>query len=219
VSTPFPLGRKVEHDPMSRAFAFTPRHATTVVTKTWRRYGAVLDQGNLGSCTGNAMVHALNSKPLHVKGTTVWKQPTAVMIYSAGTALDEFSGSYPPEDTGSSANGVCKAAINMGLITGYRWAFGFDHALETLMSGPVMIGTNWYDGMFYPNDRGFVSPSGQVAGGHEYLLVGVNTERKHLIFQNSWSDLWGVKGRFYMSYDSLKRLLAEQGDAVIPVRS
>lgn len=219
MSNPFRLGRKVEHDPRSRAFAFTPRHATTVVHKTWRRYGAVLDQGNLGSCTGNAMTHALNSKPLHVKGATVWKQAQAVMLYSAATSLDEFDGSYPPDDTGSSGLGVCKAAVNMGLITRYDWAFGFDHTLETLMSGPVLVGTNWYDGMFYPNSSGVVSISGSIAGGHEYLLVGVHPKKQLLTFQNSWSDAWGVKGRFFMTYDTFKRLLNEQGDAVIARRT
>jgi hypothetical protein len=219
MSTPFPLGRKVEHDQRSRAFAFTPRLATTVVKKTWRRYGDVLDQGQLGSCTGNAMTHALNSLPLHKTGTTVWKEATAVMIYSAATALDDFPGAYPPDDTGSSGLGVCKAAVNMGLITRYDWAFGFDHTLQTLMTGPVLVGTNWYEGMFYPNSSGVVTISGNPAGGHEYLLVGVDPGKKLLTFQNSWSNLWGLNGRFLMSYDSFKRLLSEDGDAVIARRT
>lgn len=165
------------------------------------------------------MVHALNSLPLHKKKTTIWKQPMAVMIYSAATVLDEFPGAYPPEDTGSSGLGVCKAAVNMNLINGYQWAFGFDHVLETLMYGPLLVGTNWYDGMFYPNSSGVVSISGSIAGGHEYLLVGVDPAKRLLLFQNSWSSLWGVKGRFYMGYDTFKRLLNEQGDAVMARRT
>jgi C1A family cysteine protease len=104
------------------------------------------------------------------------------------------------------------------MITEYNWAFGFDHCLETLMSGPVLVGTWWYDGMFYPNSAGFVTPSGSRAGGHEYLLVGADPTKRTLTFQNSWSDLWGVKGRFYMTFDNFKRLLAEDGDAVLPRR-
>ena len=219
MSTPFPLGRKIEHDPASRRFAFVPRTSQQVVTKTWRRYGAVLDQGSLGSCTGNAMTHALNSLPLHLKKSQIWDQSMAVMLYSAATGLDPWEGSYPPEDTGSSGLAVCKAAVQMGHINSYKWAFGFDHVLSTLMAGPVLVGTYWYSGMSYPDANGFVTPSGSKEGGHEYLLVGVNTSKRYLTFQNSWSSLWGVRGRFYMTFDNFKRLLDEDGDAVLPVRS
>lgn len=213
------LGRRVEHDPASRRFAFAPREAVPVVKRTWRRYGAVLDQGSLGSCTGNAMTHALNSKPLRVTGEPVWRQAQAVILYSAATTLDQFPGAYPPEDTGSSGLGVCKAAMQLGLITGYQWAFGLDHVLQTLMAGPLLVGTSWYDGMFYPNADGYVNISGGLAGGHEYLLVGVDPAKRTLLFLNSWSSLWGVNGRFKMTFETFSSLLGEGGDAVLPVRS
>ena len=50
------LGRHVEHDPRSRAFS-----AGTAAFKTIRhlRHGKAFDQGDLGSCTGNAMAGVL----------------------------------------------------------------------------------------------------------------------------------------------------------------
>jgi hypothetical protein len=215
---PFPLGRKVEHDPASRMFGFAPRAALPVVEKTWRRYGAVLDQGDVGSCTGNAFTHAMNSKPNHVIGTKTLGQSFALMIYSAATRADEFPGAYLPTDTGSSALGVGKAALGLGLISEYRWGFGLEHTLQILMERPVMIGTWWYESMFWPDAQGFVRPSGSPAGGHEYLLVGVKPREQVLIFQNSWSSLWGDNGRFRMRFADFAPLLADQGDAMIPVR-
>lgn len=217
--TPFPLGRTIEHDPKSRAFAFAPPREThlPVVSKTWRRYGSVLDQGDLGSCTGNAFTHALNSAPNHVIGTKTLGQSFAVMMYSAATKADEFEGTYLPTDTGSSALGIGRAATSLGIIREYRWAFGFDHMLQTLMHGPVMIGSWWKNDMFWPDSKGYVKATGGNAGGHEYLLVGVYMSSRTLVFQNSWSYLWGLRGRFLMRFDDFKPLLADEGDAMIPV--
>lgn len=54
----YSLGRIVQHDPRSLAFVAATAPLKTV---THRLSGQVLDQGNLGSCTGNAMAQALNT--------------------------------------------------------------------------------------------------------------------------------------------------------------
>lgn len=218
MTTPFPLGRNVEHDPRSRAFAFAPATEVPLRTKVWRRYGNVLDQGNVGACTGFAMAHTLNSAPNYVKGEGTLKNPDGLRLYSRATSLDEFPGEYPPEDTGSSGLGVCKAAMEFGYITRYDWAFGFAAFLQALMHSPVAVGTYWYDQMFYPDVNGFVRPLGQRVGGHEYVAAGIySLTDRVLVFQNSWSKLWGVNGRFFMTFDDFATLLSQEGDAVIPV--
>ena len=107
---PHRLGRLVQHDPRSRGYpvraAAAPR---PLVSKTWRRYGSTLNQGELGACTGYAMTHGLNTTPLRAAGPT-HTHTTAVNLYSEATALDMFPGVYPPVDTGSSGLAVCKAA-------------------------------------------------------------------------------------------------------------
>lgn len=218
MTTPFPLGRLVEHDPRSRNFAFAPPTITPVVAKTWRRFGYTLDQGDVGSCTGNAMAHAINTDPLHILRTPCLSEAKALDLYSLATQLDEFPGYYPNEDTGSSGLAVCKAAKQLGYITEYRWAFGFDATLQALMHGPVMVGTWWTEDMFYPDSKGVVTYTGPKVGGHEYVLLGVWVKARMLIFQNSWSSAWGLRGRFYMSFDEFGRMLADEGDAVVPVR-
>ena len=124
VDTPYPLGRHVEHDPRSLNFAF-PITAPTAPLRTilHRSYGLPLNQGNLGSCTGNAMAGAVNSLPLHKTGGRVLKEADAVDLYSLATRLDAFDGAYPPSDTGSSGIAVAKAAKQKGLIKSYWHAF------------------------------------------------------------------------------------------------
>jgi hypothetical protein len=214
-TTPYPLGRKVNHDPRSRAFP-APRAAERKPV-LHRRNSPVLNQGELGSCTGNAMAQALNMAPLHIPGTRWLGQNDAVALYQRATQLDPFPGTYRPEDTGSDGLSVCKAAKELGLITGYRWAFGFDHVLDALQSGPVLIGTAWHSSMFTPDAKGFVRPDGNEAGGHEYLLMGDDAKGK-LTFLNSWGKNWGNGGRFHMDYATFRELLAAHGDAAVPVR-
>jgi hypothetical protein len=208
----YPLGRKVQHD--VRSLNFPAKAELPVKTKSWRRYGAILDQGDVGACTGNAAAQAANSVPYRFKGK-ILTETDALALYTRATQLDAWPGEYPLEDTGSSGLAVAKAGVEMGLWTRYEWAFGFEHALASLMEGPLLIGTNWHEDMFWPDARGFVKPTGQAVGGHEYLLSGVNVRSKYLTFTNSWSALWGDKGRFHMTFDDFASLLADDGDAIL----
>lgn len=71
--------------------------------------------------------------------------------------------------------------------------------------------------MFTPDKHGFVWPHGTVAGGHEYLALGISHETQTLSFLNSWSDKWGRDGRFLLTFKAFAALLADQGDAIAPV--
>lgn len=215
--TPFPLGRKVDvhHDPRSLNF---PATTATVVSKTWKHYGPVLDQGQVGSCTGNAMAQSLNSRPLNGAAGTYLTEVDALALYSLATQVDTYPGTYPPDDTGSDGLSVAKAAQQQGRITQYDHAFGLEHTLEALMSGPVLLGTVWLHDMFHPDSKGFVRATGAVAGGHEYVLLGVALASKYVTCLNSWSGAWGLNGRFRMTFDTLAALLDQQGDAVLPRR-
>lgn len=211
----YPLGRKVNHDPRSLDFpaATSPDHKPV----THRHYGPVLDQGQVGSCTGNAMAQALNTAPLRHKGPYLTEK-NALALYSQATQLDPYPGTYPPTDTGSDGLSVCKAAQAQGWISSYTHAFGLDHALGALQLGPVLVGTSWHQGMFTPDGKGFVHPDGNIAGGHEYLLIGDDAKGK-LTFLNSWSAGWGKRGRFYMTYADFSTLLNDKGDVTAPVKA
>lgn len=211
------LGRHVEHDPRSLEFPFTAP-AVPLRTVSHRRYGNPFDQGDLGSCTGNACAGCLNTAPLHKTGEPLFAEKDAIALYELATKLDSFPGAYPPDDTGSSGLAVAKAAKQRGLITAYRHAFGIDQALQALMAGPVITGVNWYEGFDNPSATGRVEISGQIRGGHEFEVVGYHSPSKTVGCVNSWGLGYGLKGRFRMSVDTWARLLSEQGDVTVLVR-
>jgi hypothetical protein len=217
------LGRHVEHDERSFAYAFTAAPTAKIQSVRHERKIGILDQGQLGSCTGNAMCGLLGSEPFYDTLTPeVQKsldEEEAVTLYSAATKLDNVNGDYPPKDTGSTGLAVAKAAQNMGLISGYQHTFSYDAFLAALMQQPVIVGTNWYQSMFTPDKNGVVSiaSGSQVAGGHEYEAVGYDATQDNVIFANSWGTSWGTDGFFQMSSATFKRLLSEQGDATVPV--
>jgi hypothetical protein len=204
------LGRHVHHDERSRAFAVTPTVITSVVHK---RHVPPFDQGNVGSCTGNAMAGALSTAPFGHRFT----EARAVKLYEAATALDDVPGIYPPNDTGSSGLAVAKAAQAAGLITRYLHCFDLHDVLYALQSGAVIAGTNWYSGMDRPDRDGLVHVNGAVRGGHEYELVGCDLTAQRILAVNSWATGWGQKGYFSIGFDDFTRLLAEQGDVTVPV--
>lgn len=137
-------------------------------------------------------------------------------LYSTATVIDEYPGAYPPEDTGSSGLAVAKAGVQAGYFQTYDHAFGFDHFVASLQLRPVIVGTNWHEGMFYPTSDGFVRPTGSLAGGHEYLALGVDYETQTLTFLNSWGAGWAQQGRFKMTFADFTTLLGSDGDVTAP---
>jgi hypothetical protein len=210
------LGRQVEHDPESRAFS-----AGTAAVKnvTYKRHGVPFDQGDLGSCTGNAMAGVLMTEPLWVPGRNL-TEVDAVKLYKAATKLDNIPGSYPPNDTGSSGIAVMKAAVNAKFIVGYAHTFSLDQLLGSLSLKPGILGINWYDSFDSPKSDGEcpLSANAKIRGGHEVQLFGIDTKKERVWCINSWGPTWGGKknGTFYFKYKTLQRLLNEQGDATFP---
>lgn len=215
------LGRIVNHDPKSRAYEAVRSEVRKVL---WAHRAPVLDQGQLGSCTGNALTQLLNTtravkaRLADTKSRRFLTEQTAVALYSRATVLDDIGGHYPPTDTGSSGLAVCKAGVEAGYFTQYRHAFGYDQFTGAIQLSPVITGTPWYAGMFTPDENGYVWPTGRVAGGHEYLILGFDPAGKGKVTMlNSWSASWGRKGRAYMRGDVYAELLSQQGDVTVPV--
>ena len=220
------LGRHVEHDPQSRAYALSADLLPSTYTSAVHTVRIpVLNQGDLGSCTGHAAEAFAGTDPLYdAIPATAKARPTidtstdetqAVALYSAATRLDNVQGIYPPTDTGSTGVAVAKAAAKAGLISGYQHAFSLDSALKALAVSPLIVGVNWYEGYDSPAADGLVKISGSVRGGHEFLLYGIDATRQRVLARNSWGTSWGVQGTFQFSFDDLGRLLDEDGDATL----
>lgn len=217
------LGRRVRHDSRNKLY---PHRASgrDLTSQLHARMSPILDQGDVGSCTGNEQAGACGTVPLYAALPPAYQSPSALnealalKIYSAAEVLDG-DGPYPPQDNGSAGPSVAQVAKNMGLINGYTHCFSLADILDALEDGPVGIGSNWYDSMDSPDSSGLVtiSKNAQVRGGHEYLCRGKDVDRQLLYLDNSWGTSWGVKGSFTYSYATLERLLAEQGDGTVSV--
>lgn len=216
---PRPLGRFVEHDPRSRRFAVAAR-TKNLAPVAHQRFGPILDQGVLGSCTGHTGAGALATAPFarDAEHAAQFTDAFAVKLYADATNRDDVPGQYPPMDTGSSGLAVAKVLHGRGLIGGYQHAFSVEAAVSALQQVPVMIGTIWMSSMDEPDDEGFVRPYGEIYGGHEYLMReylpdGPDFDNGILTFDNHWGSAWGDKGRFRMRVRHLRYLLKQQGDA------
>lgn len=223
------LGRHVHHDPRSLRFARGVLPASAIKTVDWTRRAPIFDQGNLGSCTGNAAAGLLGTDSAAREGLTSVTvsgnvlpvdETLAVQVYSLATQLDSFQGAYPPDDTGSSGLGAAKALVKLGLATKYTHAFSLDALKSALQTGPVMVGTVWLESMFdvHP-DTGYVhvDRTSQVAGGHEYVLSAFDTSTLAFRLDNSWGESWGVKGSAWLTQADTQWLLGQHGDITVPV--
>jgi len=217
-----PLGRIYHYDSRSDAYPYVPPEIVPVVSKTWGRPGGgILDQGNVGSCTGNAMTGALECDPDFDSlpaGFPALNETLALQIYSAAETLDGH-GTYPPNDYGSSGTSVCQVAKNMGLISGYTHCTDLSTMLQALMNGPVIAGYNWYSSFDTPAADGTITiaPGARVRGGHETLFRGVDATAQALLADNSWGTSYGVNGSFRVPFAVMTRLFSEQGDCNVPV--
>jgi hypothetical protein len=211
------LGRHVNHDPRSRRFPVREM-AGTVASVRHERHVPIFDQGNLGSCTGNAAIGCMSTGSFFatVDANEEAQYPLteggAVLVYGAATAVDSYAGTYPPEDTGSDGLSVAKVLKSAGWISGYEHAFSFDQGLAALMAHPLIVGVNWYDDMFSPDPSGRVRPTGGLAGGHEFVWDSYDAIAKVCGFTNSWAGSWGLNGRFTMTVADFTKLLAQDGD-------
>jgi hypothetical protein len=183
-------GRNLVHDPRSKAYrakvgGVRPRDVIH------RHYGPVLDQLRLGSCTGNSGRQVQNCEPLHRPGERIYREDDAVDLYSGATRRDPWAGSWPPDDTGPSGLAVGAELVARGDIDRYEWGFGIDDALRLATLDTISVGSEWTEGMFDPDEDGFIRPRGPVAGGHQWTIRGINWRQEWVLVLNSWGPGWG----------------------------
>lgn len=190
--------------------------------------GPILDQKAEGACVGfgwtaealaTPFVVNLKAIPYKVPGTP---QPFARYVYASAKTIDE----YPGEDyEGTSVLAGAKVMQSLSTIASYSWAFSVDDVIDALIqSGPVVLGINWYEGM-YEAPNGILTISGDHVGGHCILAIGYTMSsdkfggKPSITLQNSWGKKWGIKGIAEISVDDLAKLLAEQGEACVPSKT
>jgi hypothetical protein len=143
----------------------------------------------------------------------------AQAYYLAARAIDRAEKRYFP--SGASVLAGAKVALQRGLISGYRWAFGIDDVIDTLVSkGPVVLGINWYESMYQTDLAGKVRMNGSLVGGHCILASGYIQDHPQwrgdwIQWVNSWGPSYGVNGVGYIAVPDLTALLKQNGEACI----
>lgn len=157
-------------------------------------------------------IRKMNKK--EIKNITVWC-PTTIN----GTFLARRKGNI--FFTGNSYNGTsvragAKILMREGYISSYNWAWDIETIKNTLLTkGPMVVGTVWNYDMFFPNEKGIITATGEQMGGHAYLLDGINVKKKLIRIKNSWGRNWGKNGFAYISFDDMAKLISQYGEACL----
>jgi hypothetical protein len=173
------------------------------------------NQGNTPQCVGYSWAHWIEDGPIKHGGIAPIVNPT--LIYREAQKLDEW---YGENYDGTSVRGGAKYLKNTGKISSYLWTYDLNVLINTLLTrGPVVVGTNWYYGMFFPNRNGLIKVSGRIAGGHAYVLNGVDTKTKLFRIKNSWGRSWGKNGFAFISFSDMQRLIKENGEICLAIEN
>ncbi len=220
------LGRHVYLDSMSKDYAVQPGAAPVTSIRHSQNIG-ILDQGQVGACTGNAATSCAYHEPFYLAaGEKDWRyspdETGAQAWYHDNTANDGYPGTWAPDDTGSDGLTSSKMAVQAGIASGYRAALDLDSSLQALMSAPGITGIPWYNSMFEAPQSGLIEVdiTSGLAGGHELVVdevvaadaPGNGTGVLLVGGDNSWSNTWGNEGRWYLRAADWWRLRKNQGD-------
>lgn len=225
------LGRIPQYDPKNELYPmrllWTRRGAEppAIRSNMWR-IEERLDQGNEGSCVGHGFTNELLAEPERVttdNGVPV-DHEYARNVYFDAQRLDPWpGGAYPgaePQYEGTSTLAGAKVMVKRGHYTGYLWAQSEEDIARAVSNdGPVVLGIDWTEDMFNPDQDGFVHPTGAVAGGHCFILIGIDVDGDFYWALNSWGFSWGIGGLFKIRRADVNSLVfGRDGDALIPVR-
>jgi hypothetical protein len=181
------------------------------VRKVWDFLSPPLNQGETGHCVGFSMADWGICLPIQDNYTD---KDGHDFYYKAKVVDGE-----PGAEDGSSVRTAAKVLVQAGKINTYAFASNMNEIKYWILNkGPVIVGTSWFNDMFSPDNNGMVHPTGDLAGGHAYLL---NEFYPNYLgddcfgFQNSWNG-WGLNntGKFYMTVEEFNKLFIYDGEAV-----
>jgi len=203
----FKFGRRFAED--KRDIKFRLRRGTSKRTERyWRDTRWWGNQGQTPHCVGYAWAHWLINSPI-----LNFVNPDG--LYSLATMVDEWE---DDGEQGTSVRAGAKILQRIGLIRAYNWCWDVNTLAATLLEeGPVVVGTNWYEGMMVPDKKGYLRVSGQVYGGHAYLLTGYSSKYKRFRMKNSWGRDWGRQGRAYITNSDMDKLIAQNGEVCLAI--
>lgn len=189
----------------------------------------VYNQGQLGSCTGNAIAAMFQFVNRKDNGTDFI--PSRLFIYYNERVkirtVNVDSGAYLRDGIKSIAKkGVCKEvptwpyditkfkdkpsdiaykeALNHQAISYQRIANDITKMKQCLADGyPFVFGFTVYESFYKVDKTGMMTmpdKTEKAHGGHAVMAIGYDDAKNAVIVRNSWGTGWGDKGYFYMPY-------------------
>lgn len=212
------LDRLPEFDERNKDHPISAVVPADLQSRVWRLVQR-LDQGQEGQCVMYAWHHEACAMPVPRK------TPTKDLItnrYYRAQQIDPWpGGEYPnasPVYGGTSVLAGAKVMRDAGYFKEFRWAFTLYDVLRALShEGPVVFGVDWYEDMFHPDSRGLIRVGGKVVGGHSICARGLDLKRREIILRQSWGKSHGVNGDVRLGFNDIEKLLADGGDACVPV--
>ena len=190
------------------------------------------NQGNLGSCTANALAGALEF--LELQKGAVFVDLSRLFIYYNERVIEGTT----KEDSGAFLRDGIKSLAKQGVCPEVEWPYkisGFKekpaakcyrdakkhqitsyHRITTveemrtcLADGyPFVFGFTVYDAfqssqVAKTGVLDMPGPGERQQGGHAVMAVGYDNHQRRFIIRNSWDTDWGMKGYFTMPYHYL----------------
>lgn len=213
------LGRVNSPDPRDKNFLikdkFSFRVIPQITSKYWDANGWWGDQLNTPHCVGYAWAHWIEDGPISPEGIAPIISPST--IYENAQKLDEWPGE---NYTGTSVRGGVKYLKSIGRVISYYWAFDIDTISKyVLTTGPLVVGTDWYRNMITPNKSGWIYATGGRAGGHAYVINGVDTLARKFRIKNSWGKGWGIEGHAWIGFSDFTKLLRARAEACVAIEN
>jgi len=190
----------------------------------------IYDQGQLGSCTGNAIAAAVDFA--NHRQTGGFLDPSRLWIYYQERVIE----GTVSQDSGAQIRDGIKSVAQLGVCPEADWPYDIttfvqappqqDYTaalkdrvlvyeappqvlwpLKSVLAGgtPIVFGFTVYSTFESQQvaQTGIVpmpSPSDQVVGGHAVMLVGYDDAVDRFRVRNSWGSGWGQNGYFELPY-------------------
>ena len=192
---------------------------------------AVENQGELGSCTANAIAGAYEYLAKRMTGQSY--DISRLFIYYLARKFDNCE----HEDSGSTLRLGMKVLAKYGACSEATWPYDIDvfrdephdeafqeaadhlideydrlevnlHAMKVCLAEgyPFVFGTDIFSSFEELDHRGHANlplPSEENLGGHAMLACGYSDKDQVFLVRNSWGTDWGDRGYCYMPYEYL----------------
>ncbi len=190
----------------------------------------VEDQGELGSCTANALAGSLEF--LEKKAGKTVTDLSRLFIYYNERVMEGTVN----EDSGAMIRDGVKSLVKLGVCTEKKWPYtiskfavkpssacfkqalmhqllsyhrilGLQQMKQCLAEGyPFVFGFSVYESfesktVAKTGRLNLPKPTEKQMGGHAVMAVGYDDASKRLTIRNSWGADWGLQGYFTMPYD------------------